>query len=133
MIGQKAICSIDYDAWIKKPVLKPLALKKAKNVKPIIHPIFVTCAKEILDEFWLEIFNRGAIGKFPPGFSFNNHNLVFKKDQKEFYGGHGASIKFYESCWCGNPHTNFRLSKPEDCPTGCTINPIIFEEKKGKK
>ncbi len=48
----------------------------------------------------------------------------------EFWGGPGrrSSITSYERCMlCNGPHTNFRDSKPDDCPEGCTINPIIVE------
>lgn len=38
------------------------------------------------------------------------------------------SDKIYYQCFfCGGPHTNFRESKPGDCPEGCTIQPILDE------
>jgi hypothetical protein len=61
---------------------------------------------------------------------FNAYFDTLSKDQQEeFYGGEGSSIQSYERCMLFNgPHTNFRESKPEDCPYGCTLNPIIVEK-----
>lgn len=37
-------------------------------------------------------------------------------------------ISRYERCFrCGAPHTEMKKSKPEDCPVGCTLQPIIWE------
>ena len=59
---------------------------------------------------------------------FNEYfNKLSKKDQEDFYGGHCSSIASYEGCWCGNRYDNFRESKPDDCPNGVTMNPIIYE------
>ena len=56
------------------------------------------------------------------------YNSLSAKKQQENYGGHPATISDYDQCGCGNPHTNFRASRDEDCPNGCTLSPIIFEE-----
>lgn len=51
-----------------------------------------------------------------------------KEKQDEYYGGKGSVITQYEHCMrCNEPHTNFRSAKYEDCPEGCTINPIIVD------
>lgn len=50
-----------------------------------------------------------------------------KKEQDDYYGGKGSSIKTYENCYCGSSHTNFRDFKPGDCPDGVTMSPIIVE------
>lgn len=57
---------------------------------------------------------------------FNKYfDSLSKKDQDDLYGGKGSNIKSYEFCWCSNNYKNFRDSKPNDCPYGCTISPII--------
>ena len=48
--------------------------------------------------------------------------------QQEYYGGKGSTITQYEHCFfCGNTFKDFRISKPGDCPVGCTIQPIISD------
>ena len=38
-----------------------------------------------------------------------------------------SDISQYEHCFrCGAPHTEMVKSKPEDCPTGVTLQPIIW-------
>lgn len=57
-------------------------------------------------------------------------NGLSKETQESLYGGKPAVIRQYERCAvCGGPHTNFREYKPCDCPDGCTIGPIIYEER----
>jgi hypothetical protein len=46
------------------------------------------------------------------------------------YGKQEVSITSYEKCWCGEPYTNARDSKPGDCPDGCTIGPMIHWSEK---
>jgi len=48
--------------------------------------------------------------------------------QQDYYGGTKSSLRQYERCGCGNPHTNFRAFKEGDCPDGCTLGPIIRED-----
>lgn len=49
-----------------------------------------------------------------------------KKEQKDFYGNTKPTIKDYESCQrCCGSHKNFADSRPEDCPEGSTMGPII--------
>ena len=46
---------------------------------------------------------------------------------RECYNG-PSSIAHYECCnRCGNPYTAFHDSEKDDCPDGCTLNPIIVE------
>lgn len=50
-----------------------------------------------------------------------------KEEQDDFYGGTKSSIVSYERCFfCGNVYTDFRKSKEDDCPVGCTLGPIIY-------
>lgn len=58
---------------------------------------------------------------------FNEYfESLTKKEQKELYGGKGASLSFYERCiGCGGSYKNFRTFKKDDCPDGCTLNPVI--------
>lgn len=47
---------------------------------------------------------------------------------KEMYGYRSADIHSYEHCFrCSGSYTNFRDSRPGDCPDGCTIQPIIYD------
>lgn len=39
-----------------------------------------------------------------------------------------SSKLYYECFLCRGSYKNFRESQPEDCPGGCTIQPILFEE-----
>lgn len=64
--------------------------------------------------------------------SFNTYfaSLTLKQ-QKEYYGGKGASMATYLSCFlCGNKYTGFRKYKEGDCPDGCTIQPILNKKEK---
>jgi protein-arginine kinase activator protein McsA len=58
---------------------------------------------------------------------FNDYfNALSLEKQYLYYGGKGSDIKQYEQCMvCSNSYKDFRLSKPGDCPNGCTISPII--------
>ena len=48
--------------------------------------------------------------------------------QQDYYGGRKSSIRQYEKCFfCGGSYENFRPFVDGDCPTGCTIQPIIYE------
>jgi hypothetical protein len=61
---------------------------------------------------------------------FNEYfNSLTKEKQNFYYGGKGSSIESYEHCMsCNNKYTDFRPSKPGDCPNGCTLNPIIRKQ-----
>ena len=61
---------------------------------------------------------------------FNEYfNTLTAQQQQDYYGGRGSSLELYEICnCCGESHHNFRETKPGDCPDGCTIGPIIYEE-----
>lgn len=60
---------------------------------------------------------------------FNKYfDSLSRAEQKSFYGGKSTSIKDYEKCWCGNPHTHFREYKEGDCPPGATLSPVIHEK-----
>jgi len=38
-----------------------------------------------------------------------------------------SGIEYYEHCFrCGGSYMMFRPSKPEDCPRGCTLQPILI-------
>ena len=61
----------------------------------------------------------------------DSFNLFYEglseRKRDEYYGGRCSSIKDYEKCHCGSD--TFRPSKPGDCPDGCTLNPVIYEDK----
>lgn len=60
---------------------------------------------------------------------FNEYfKKLSKKEQKDLYGGNGASIKKYERCFrCNNSYRDFVVAKAKDVPVGSTIQPIIKE------
>jgi hypothetical protein len=59
--------------------------------------------------------------------SFNNYFATLTSEkQTKSYGGKKSSIESYKKCdRCGNSYKNFRRSGPSDCPSGCTVNPIL--------
>lgn len=58
---------------------------------------------------------------------FNTYfDSLSKKEQETYYSSKKSSIRIYEVCnLCGTCYHNFRRFKDGDCPTGCTIGPII--------
>lgn len=62
--------------------------------------------------------------------SFNEYyDTLSVKKQNDYYGGENSSLeRSYIGCnVCKNE--TFRPSEPGDCPDGCTIGPVIYEEK----
>ena len=62
-----------------------------------------------------------------------NFNDWFAKQDSETraaYGNRPSSISGYDRCnYCGTTNLkNFRPSQPGDCPSGCTLGPIIQDE-----
>lgn len=52
------------------------------------------------------------------------------EDQRPYHYFQRATIEFYEHCHnprCHAHYTEMKPSKPEDCPTGVTLQPIIVE------
>jgi len=51
-------------------------------------------------------------------------------EQRENYGKPPINpMPQYERCFsCGQTDGDFRLSNPDDCPRGCTIQPVIWEQ-----
>ena len=48
------------------------------------------------------------------------------------YRNRRSSVQSYEHCMRRNAQwTEFRDALPEDCPVGCTLNPIIYEHIQG--
>lgn|SRR3990167_3783326 len=46
--------------------------------------------------------------------------------RQEFYKNHKASLDDYTKCaYCSTSYKNFRVFVENDCPDGCTINPIL--------
>ena len=81
----------------------------------------VTCNK--CGWVWFQVSREHAVKQVA---EFNIYfESLSKQEQNDYYGGRGAVLERYESCWCGNSYKNFRDSKPGDCPDGCTISPII--------
>lgn len=60
---------------------------------------------------------------------FNKFYESAAPEVRDSFGG-PSSLAHYECCnQCGNEYTNFRDSVEGDCPAGCTLSPIIVEEK----
>ena|ERR1035437_1523283 len=61
--------------------------------------------------------------------TFNEYyNTLTEDEKKEYYGNTPASMLDYETCHrCGGSYKDFRPSKVDDMPDGCTMNPIISE------
>lgn len=55
---------------------------------------------------------------------FNQYYESLDADRRRRYGG-PTSIDSYK-CGCGG--TAFRAARPEDCPIGATLSPVICEE-----
>ena len=59
---------------------------------------------------------------------FNDFFETLNGGDRESFGNRKASMAIYERCTvCGGSYDNFRVSKLGDCPTGCTLSPIIYE------
>lgn len=57
------------------------------------------------------------------------YETLDKKNKKEYYGGTGSSLDFYEHCHrCGGDYKDFRPMEVGDCPSGSTLNPVIRKE-----
>ena len=65
-------------------------------------------------------YARDAIKKF------NEWYEQQPPETKDSYGGRPSSTKDYRCQRCGS-EGYFVPSKPEDCPIGCTIGPVIWE------
>jgi hypothetical protein len=63
--------------------------------------------------------------------SLNEFNAFYDKltreEQLNWYKGHRPTIEEYERCFRCNAK-KFRPAIPGDCPDGCTIQPVIYEE-----
>jgi hypothetical protein len=59
---------------------------------------------------------------------FNGYyETLTPKKQQQYYGGKPSSIADYTGCKrCGK--NDFRVERDGDCPVGCTICPVIFED-----
>lgn len=61
--------------------------------------------------------------------SFNDYyNTLTKKEQKDYYGGTGLTIKSFTNCFrCGNIYTDFKkpTEKDLDAIFGSTVQPIL--------
>lgn len=60
--------------------------------------------------------------------AFNAYFDTLDAKGKDLFGNRNSSILQYEGCWCGNSYRNFRPAVQGDCPVGCTLQPIIYEE-----
>lgn len=59
---------------------------------------------------------------------FNVYYDALDQETKNMFGGKGATMETYERCFsCGQTDEDFRPFKEGDCPTGCTIQPTIYE------
>lgn len=58
--------------------------------------------------------------------TFNAHFDKMSDEDRASYGNRRSSMRQYEGCgFCKG--TEFRPSKPNDCPVGCTLSPVIYE------
>lgn len=82
----------------------------------------ITCNR--CNKVAFEVPRKGAESEVA---AFNKYfNGLSKGQQREYYGGTGSNIEFYEGChYCGNNYKDFRDAVDGDCPDGCTINPVI--------
>lgn len=104
-------CSCGYTCHEKDPLMKD----------------YKTCNKCGWVHFGVSRWHaENEVSKFNKSF-----DALTKEHQEEYYGEKNSSIRQYEHCVaCDESYTNFRDSKYGDCPDGCTINPIISEDKK---
>ena len=60
---------------------------------------------------------------------FNAYYEALSPEKREkYYGNKPASIATYERCFfCGQTDGDFRPYQDGDCPTGCTIQPVIWD------
>jgi hypothetical protein len=63
--------------WNTKPIENEVKL----NSK-IVHPLFLECTKLVTDEFWINVLENCAKGKFKKGFSYKLGYLYFKSKEK---------------------------------------------------
>lgn len=86
--------------------------KKAKVQPSIVNEIFDECAKVTTDPFWVERFNKAAVGKFSRGFSYRNGYLIYKKPTRELklcvplnpYEAVSACIAFFAKAGIVSPY-----------------------------
>jgi len=99
---------------------KPYFFKRAKR-NDMTFMKFVTCN----NCGWVHMgvsadFAKAEVEKF------NQYWELMTPESREMYGNHKASLETYLECGtCGNPYKNFRESVEGDCPSGCTIGPIL--------
>lgn len=55
---------------------------KSKTFTKIVHPIFQECANLTDDPFWVEIFQKASMDKFPKKFIYQEKFLKFMKNKK---------------------------------------------------
>ena len=57
------------------------------------------------------------------------YELLSDEKKHEYYNNRPASLGDYMYCsYCGHTFKDFVPALPGDCPTGCTIGPIIYEK-----
>jgi hypothetical protein len=61
--------------WLSKP-------KKSKV--QVVNGIFEQASEITEDPFWKALLAKAALGKFPPGFSYRNGQLIYKRGTKVF-------------------------------------------------
>ena len=56
------------------------------------------------------------------------YEALSPEKREEYYGNKPASIATYERCFfCGQTDGDFRPYQDGDCPTGCTVQPVIWD------
>lgn len=82
-IGSHAISTVNFNSWANDPIVQDKQkVRKTKGAKDATHKIFVECANVTQDQFWVEKFINGSIGKFPSKFSFHDGLLSYRKGSK---------------------------------------------------
>lgn len=65
---------------------------------------------------------------------FNEYYDSLTEEKQEFYyGSKKSGMHNYDRCFLCGPGATFRPFKEGDCPTGCTIQPCIYEEADGEE
>jgi hypothetical protein len=58
--------------------------KKSKAQPVIVNPVFQECSTMTIDPFWISIFEKAAIGRYPRGFMFKNGTFTYKVKTKTY-------------------------------------------------
>lgn len=81
--GGYAVSTIDSRPWLSTPaLLSGPKTRKSKTPVFVCNKIFEECSQITEDPFWIDIFKKASIGKFPTKFSYKDGHLVYRRGQK---------------------------------------------------